>query len=95
MKLDIKTEIFSREESEVRGVVTAIVQIEKNGKQKSFRLGHAYLMVDKPATLTLDLPKGGVAYADAVWLAHALQKFAEAVDAAHRRADTAAPTLTS
>jgi hypothetical protein len=95
MKLDIDTAIFSQPQGNVRGVVTAMAQIEKNGKPKRFRLGHAYLMTDAPAALTLDVPKGTVAYADAVWLASAMQQFAEAVDAAVRRADAAAPSSTT
>jgi hypothetical protein len=95
MNLEINTEIFSQEEGNVRGVVTAMVQIEKNGKPNRFRLGHAYLMADKPATLTLTFPKGGVSYADAVWLANALQNFAEAVHVADIRTGTTALTLTT
>ena len=76
--MSIEKIIFDKPSGQQRGIVVAKMELSK----KERRVGHAFLNVDGPASITLDIPKGKLSTEDVTALGRVLAKFAAEVAAA-------------
>lgn len=74
----INTEIFEKPSGDVRGFVTLSMTFCK----KEVRVGYTYLLVGKPAEMSVKAPPGRISAADAVRLGEALVAYAAEVSKA-------------